>query len=162
MYQRHAGSVAHGRRPDSAAGFGSRRRIAARRPAATLHRIWPLALLITMLASLLSANGVAALPQQRGLQQSVDAMQNQAATISVNARTPDGSPLDQGIIVNLRSSDGGSRSSGTQRGSLADFNSLGVGHYTVEVIAAGYLPATEEVELTVAGQRVMVDVNGGH
>ena len=98
------------------------------------------------------------LGEQRTLQQEIQGIQDKAATITVNVRLPDHSPVDHGIIVKLRTFDGVSLGAGSMRGSLVDFSNLPVGRYTVEVIAAGYQRATEDVEITVAGQRIMADV----
>jgi len=85
-------------------------------------------------------------------------MQDRSGTITVNVRAADHSPVEQGVIVNLRASDGASLRAGSMRGGVVDFSNLQVGRYTVEVIAVGYEKATEDVEITVAGQRTVADV----
>jgi predicted negative regulator of RcsB-dependent stress response len=95
---------------------------------------------------------------QRGLQPEVQGIQDRAATITVNVRLADHSPVEQGVIVNLRTFDGVPLGSGSMRGGLADFSNVPVGWYTVEVIAAGYQRTTEDVEITVAGQRLVADL----
>src|SRR4051812_12842673 len=43
-------------------------------------------------------------------------------------------------------------------GGLVEFSNLQPGRYTVEVIAVGYQKATEDVEITITGQRVVSDI----
>jgi len=95
---------------------------------------------------------------QRGPQQQPESIQDRSATITVNVRGADHSPVEHGVIVNLRTFEGVSLNAGSMRGGLVDFGNLQVGRYTVEVIAAGYEKATEDVEVLVAGQRVVADV----
>jgi Tfp pilus assembly protein PilF len=95
---------------------------------------------------------------QRGPEQQSQGMQDRLGTITVNVRAADHPPVEQGVIVNLRAFDGASLRAGSMRGGLVDFSNLQVGRYTVEVIAVGYEKTTEDVEISVAGQRTVANV----
>jgi|tagenome__1003787_1003787.scaffolds.fasta_scaffold20989686_6 tetratricopeptide (TPR) repeat protein len=95
---------------------------------------------------------------QRGSQQQPQGPEDRGATISVNLRLADHSPVEEGVIVNLRAFDGASLRAGSMHGGVVEFNNLQPGRYTVEVIAVGYQKATEDVEITLAGQRLVSDI----
>jgi Tfp pilus assembly protein PilF len=118
-----------------------------------LHRICT-----CLLLTLVLTGGTHVCFAQRGPEQQSQGMQDRSGTITVNVRAADHSPVEQGVIVNLRASDGASLRAGSMRGGVVDFSNLQVGRYTVEVIAVGYEKATEDVEITVAGQRTVADV----
>jgi hypothetical protein len=84
---------------------------------------------------------------QTSLQQQVQNIQDRAATITVNVRFADHSPVEPSVIINLRTFDGVSLGAGSMRVEMIDFSNLPVGRYTVEVIAAGYQRTTEDVEI---------------
>ena len=79
-------------------------------------------------------------------------------SILVHVRLPDGSSLDRGAIVNLFTLTGASVGTSQMKGGLVDFEGIPEGRYTLEVVAPGYQKDSEQVELTVNGERVQVYV----
>jgi tetratricopeptide (TPR) repeat protein len=77
-------------------------------------------------------------------------------SILVHVRLPDGSSLDRGAIVNLFTLTGASVGIGQMQGGQVDFEGIPEGRYTLEVVAPGYQKDTEQVELTIKGERVQV------
>jgi tetratricopeptide (TPR) repeat protein len=85
-------------------------------------------------------------------------MQQSAASLTVNVRLPDGSPIDHSVVVNLYSFTGGFAGIASMRAGQAEFGTLPVGRYTVEVIAPGYQKLTQQVEVSFGGQHELVYV----
>src|ERR1700730_2717481 len=85
-------------------------------------------------------------------------MQQSAASLTVNVRLPDGSPIDHSVVVNLYSFTGGFAGIAWMRAGQAEFGTLPVGRYTVEVIAPGYQKLTQQVEVSFGGQHELVYV----
>jgi hypothetical protein len=79
-------------------------------------------------------------------------------SILVHVRLPDGSSLDRGAIVNLFTLTGASVGTSQMKGGLVDFEGIPEGRYTLEVVTPGYQKDSEQVELTVNGERVQVYV----
>jgi Flp pilus assembly protein TadD len=77
-------------------------------------------------------------------------------SILVHVRLPDGSSLDRGAIVNLFTLTGASVGIGQMQGGQVDFEGIPEGRYTLEVVAPGYQRDTEQVELTIKGERIQV------
>jgi tetratricopeptide (TPR) repeat protein len=81
-----------------------------------------------------------------------------AGSIVVHVRLSDGASLERGVVVNLFTFAGASLGVGQMRGGEVDFEEIPEGRYSVEVIGAGYQRLTEEVAVTVKGERVQVYV----
>jgi tetratricopeptide (TPR) repeat protein len=97
--------------------------------------------------------------QQRTTAPSVTNMTQTTGTVVVSVRSPDGSPFDRGVIVNLNAFAGGTIGIGSPSSAgQSEFSNLSPGRYTVEVVSPGYQKLTQPVELTFGGQREMVYV----
>jgi thioredoxin-like negative regulator of GroEL len=83
-------------------------------------------------------------------------MQQFAGSLTVSVRLPDGSPFDRSVLVNLYSFTGGSAGIGSMRAGQAEFGTLPIGRYTLEVIAPGYEKLTQPVEVSFGGQHEQV------
>ncbi len=81
-----------------------------------------------------------------------------AGSIVVHVTVSDGSSLDRGVVVSLFTFAGGSVGIGQMKGGQVDFEGIAEGRYSLEVIAAGYQKVTEDVAVTVKGERVQVYV----
>jgi tetratricopeptide (TPR) repeat protein len=81
-----------------------------------------------------------------------------AGSIVVHVTVSDGSPLDRRVVVSLFTSGGGSVGIGQMKGGQVHFEGIAEGRYSLEVIAAGYQKVTEDVAVTVKGERVQVYV----
>jgi tetratricopeptide (TPR) repeat protein len=81
-----------------------------------------------------------------------------SGSILVHVRLPDGSSLDRGAIVTVFTLTGASIGTSQMKGGLVDFEGIPGGHYTLEVVAPGYEKDSEQVELTINGERVQVYV----
>jgi tetratricopeptide (TPR) repeat protein len=81
-----------------------------------------------------------------------------AGSIVVHVTVSDGSSLDRGVVVSLFTFGGGSVGIGQMKGGQVDFEGIAEGRYSLEVIAAGYQKVTEDVAVTVKGERVQVYV----
>jgi tetratricopeptide (TPR) repeat protein len=79
-----------------------------------------------------------------------------AGSIVVHVAVSDGSSLDRGVVVSLFTFGGGSVGVGQMKGGQVDFEGIPEGRYSLEVIAAGYQKVTEDVAVTVKGERVQV------
>ena len=79
-------------------------------------------------------------------------------SISVRVKLPDGSSLDRGAIVNLFTLTGASVGTSQMKGGVVDFEGIPEGRYTLEVVAPGYQKDSEQVEVTINGERVQVYV----
>jgi tetratricopeptide (TPR) repeat protein len=80
------------------------------------------------------------------------------STLFVSVRLPDGSPYDLPAIVNLYSFSGAPVGIGTFRAGTVEFDRLGPGSYTLEVVAPGYQKLTEAVQIMAGGERQQVQV----
>jgi tetratricopeptide (TPR) repeat protein len=87
--------------------------------------------------------------------------EQQPSNLTVEVRTPSGTPLDLGGIINLYRFGGMSAGFGELKAGRAEFHNLTVGQYTVEVIAPGYAKLTETVSIQAPGQdeRVLVTLS---
>ncbi len=81
-----------------------------------------------------------------------------AGSIVVHVKASDGSTLERGVVVSLSTFAGASMGVGHMRGGEVDFEEVPEGRYSLEVTAAGYQRLTEEVAVTVKGERVQVYV----
>lgn len=79
-------------------------------------------------------------------------------TLVVSVRMPDGSPLDTPANVNLNTFSGTSAGIGVFRSGTAEFTNLTPASYTLEIIAAGYQPVTQEVRIQNWGERLQVSI----
>ena len=81
------------------------------------------------------------------------------ASLVVNVRMPDGSPLDTPAVVNLNTFSGGSAGIGVFRSGTAEFTNLTPASYTLEIIAAGYQRVTENVQILNWGERQQLSIS---
>ena len=79
-------------------------------------------------------------------------------TLVVSVRMPDGSPLDTPANVNRITFSGTSAGIGVFRAGTAEFTNLTPASYTLEILAAGYQPVTQEVRIQNWGERQQVSV----
>jgi tetratricopeptide (TPR) repeat protein len=107
-------------------------------------------------ACLIAVSGANA--QQRGQQDQQQQSPDRPSTLFVSVRLPDGSPYDLPAIVNLYNFSGTPVGIGTFRAGIAEFDHLGPGSYTVEVVAVGYQKLTEAVQIITGGERQQVEV----
>jgi len=75
------------------------------------------------------------------------------STLVVSVRMPDGSPLDTPAIVNLYTFSGAPAGIGVFRSGIAEFDNLSPATYTLDIIAAGYKRATDNVQIMTSGER---------
>jgi hypothetical protein len=86
-------------------------------------------------------------------------MMQKNGTLVISVRSPDGSPFDVGVLVNLYSFSGPNVGMGRPSAAgQSEFSNLSPGRYTLEVVAPGYQKLTQPVEITFGGQREMVFV----
>ena len=80
------------------------------------------------------------------------------STLVVTVRMPDGSPLETPAMVNLYTFSGAPAGLGVFRSGTAEFTSLAPASYTLDVIAAGYMRQTENVQILTAGERQQISI----
>ena len=85
-------------------------------------------------------------------------IQERPSTLVVSVRMPDGSPLDTPALVNLYTFSGTPAGIGVFRSGTAEFTNLAPASYTLDIIAAGYLRQTENVQILTAGERQQVTI----
>jgi tetratricopeptide (TPR) repeat protein len=72
--------------------------------------------------------------------------------ITIKVQSSDGTPYEGTALVNLHNFGGSSVGIRAVESGEVQFNNLGLGQYTVEVIAQGYKKFLETVEVSIAGQ----------
>jgi tetratricopeptide (TPR) repeat protein len=80
------------------------------------------------------------------------ALDNLGSTITAKIQFSDGTPYEGIAVVNLYNFSGSPIGIGTVRSGEVQFNNLGIGRYTLEVIALGYKKLLQTVEVSIAGQ----------
>ena len=81
------------------------------------------------------------------------------STLVVSVRMPDGSPLDTPAIVNLYTFSGTPAGIGVFRSGTAEFTNLAPASYTLDIIAAGYIRLTQNVQIMTSGERQQISVS---
>jgi tetratricopeptide (TPR) repeat protein len=84
---------------------------------------------------------------------------DQPSTLVVSVRMPDGSPLDTPAIVNLYTFSGAPAGIGAFRSGTAEFTNLAPASYTLDIIAAGYIRLTQNVQIMASGERQQISVS---
>jgi tetratricopeptide (TPR) repeat protein len=79
--------------------------------------------------------------------------------ITIRVQSSDGTPYEGTALVNLYNFAGGVVGNGAAQFREVQFNNLGVGRYTVEVIALGYKKLLETVEVSFEGQNQYAYIN---
>src|SRR6267378_859418 len=85
--------------------------------------------------------------------------QERPSSLVVSVRMPDGSPLDTPAIVNLYTFSGTPAGIGAFRSGTAEFTNLAPASYTLDIIAAGYIRLTQNVQIMASGERQQISVS---
>jgi tetratricopeptide (TPR) repeat protein len=72
---------------------------------------------------------------------------------------PDGSPLDTPAVVNLYTFAGTPAGIGVFRSGTAEFTNIAPASYTLDIIAAGYVRLTQNVQIFTSGEREQISVS---